>query len=424
MLDWRKLLLVSLVLFLAATTVRLIALVRSTPDFRTDCYYSQDEREYDGLALGLMARGEYRQADPRQGLRVLARSGEPTAFRTPGMPAILAAIHTMFGGGQARARVVLAIGNSLAAPLLFLLCCLLGLRPALSALVGGLLALSPTGVYLSSVFYGEEPSCVILLVVTILTILAERRSSAALIAVAGLILGFGILTRGFLLFIPFTLAVWLFGRGRRRLVIYLLAGSAILPSLWMIRNVTTMGVWALSTESWEAVWLGNNRWARGSWPSQWPEQHQELLQKYPDFDQRDELGQAKVFQLEAKADLRNHPTRQLWLIPRKVAIFFWPRSWMGTDWTFALMLPFFAFGTVLLWRERRSRHLLALIGLPIASVFAVSILAFSDVRYRHPIDAMVFTIGGFGLDWIVARAKRRFGKGGLLASPPPSLDSV
>jgi 4-amino-4-deoxy-L-arabinose transferase-like glycosyltransferase len=383
-----------------------VSLVRARPDFLSNPGFSQDESEYSGLAHGILTSGEFRQPVPRQGLRLLPKAGEPTAFRTPGTPLILTAIYAVFGENPGVARLVLSIGNALVSPLIFLLCLLLGLKLATAVGLGTVWAVAPTSLYLAGALYGEEPSCVILLVIICLVVLAERRQSAALAVCAGLILGFGILTRGFLLFIPFTLSAWLWWRGKKGLLVFLLAGAAALPAAWITRNVATMGLWALSSESWEAVWLGNNRWARGSWPANWHEQHPELLTKYPDFDERDELGQAKVFEQEAKADFREDPWRVMALIPRKTAIFFWPRSWIGTDWAFGLLLPFFAMGTVTLWRDRRSRHLLALIGLPVASVFGVSILAFSDVRYRHPIDSMVFIIAGFGLQWVGAQVLR------------------
>jgi hypothetical protein len=406
--DRRTLILCSALLFILAGTVRVVSLVRARPDLMQKAGFSQDESEYSGLAHGILNGTGFRQAVPRQGLRVVANPGAPTAFRTPGTPTILAAIYAVFGEKPGIARVVLSIVTGLIAPLIFLLVVLLFQRPAIGALLGGLWAIMPTSLFLAGALYGEESASLILLVVLLLAILAERRDSLALMIGAGLILGFGVLTRGFLLFIPFTVGVWLVWRRKPRLALALLVAAALLPTAWAIRNGKTLGVYEMSTESWEAVWLGNNRWARGSWPANWAEQRTELLQKYPNFDQLDEVGTFQVFHREAMADLLGQPRRILWLLPRKVAIFFYPKSWIGTDWVFASMLPFFAVGAVALWRDRRSRHLLALVGLPMASVFAVSLIAFSDVRYRHPIDSLIFILAGVGLDRGVAwwRARR------------------
>jgi hypothetical protein len=418
--DRRTLIVVSTLLFLFAASVRVVWLVQHRPDLLSKPGFSQDESEYSGLARGILAGSGFRQAVPRQGLRALPRTGEPTAFRTPGTPAILATIYKVFGPNPGIARIVLSIATGLVSPLLFLIVVLLFQRPLIGALLGVWWAVLPTSLFLAGVLYGEESSCVILLLVLLLAILAERRGSVPLILMAGLVVGFGVLTRGFLLFTPFTVGLWLVLRGKHRLAVCLLLAASILPGAWVIRNGRTMGVYELSTESWEAVWLGNNRWARGSWPANWADQHREFLVKYPDFDQMNEIGHFRVFEQEAKRELRANPRRVLWLLPRKAAIFFYPKSWIGTDWLYGAMLPFFVAGVVLLWRDRRSRHLLALLGLPIGSVFAVSMIAFSDVRYRHPIDTLIFILGAVGLE----KARTIFAARRQVAPAPSSMTST
>jgi hypothetical protein len=418
--ERRTLLFLSVLLFVVAATIRVVSLVHGRPDLFSNPGLNQDESEYHGLARNILDGKGFRQAVPRQGLRELPRTGEPTAFRTPGMPAILAGIYTVVGDNPGYARVTLSIITAAISPLILILFVLLFRSVVIGAVLGGLWAILPTSLFMSGALYGEEISCLILLVSMLLAILAERSGVAWLVLCAGLLLGFGMLTRGFLLFAPLTLGFWLWRRKRLRLAVWLLAAAAVLPGAWVIRNGRTIGIYELSTESWEAIWLGNNRWARGSWPANWPEQRLELLKKYPNFDQLDEVGHFRVFEAETKAEVFGNPRRIAWLLPRKAVIFFLPRSWMGTDWVFGLTLPFFAVGVWVLARDRQRRHLLALVGLPMASVFAVSLLAFSDVRYRHPIDPLFFFLAGAGAQGLLDRWRRRSGQAQAETTPGPA----
>jgi len=58
---------------------------------------SGDEGEYHALALGLAERGRYSGQPGFNTLLYSPTPGEPTAFRPPGFPAVLAAIYLLSG---------------------------------------------------------------------------------------------------------------------------------------------------------------------------------------------------------------------------------------------------------------------------------------------------------------------------------------
>lgn len=369
-----------------------------------------DEREYDALARQIVAGNGFIQSKSHQGKRALPGTGNPTAFRTPGLPVLLAGIYWMTGRDHGVARLTLLFLTAFTAPLLYLLCLVLFRSESLAVLVACGYASSWTSIHMSGWLMGEEVSTLLVVLALLLTILAERRTSVSLICLAGLLLSMAVLTRGFLLFLPLAPAAWLVARKAKGLALLLLVTAVILPAAWVVRNVVSVGLFTLSTETPEVLWLGNNSWARGSWPGDWLPQHKYLLQRYPNFDRLDEVGHYRVFLSEAASEIIGNPKRVLWLLPRKAVIFFSPVSWMGTDWVLAFFLPFSFVGFLLLWFQPGSRQLLWILGGGIVGVLIVSLMAYADVRHRHPIDPLILILGGVTMREIVSRFVTKGGR--------------
>jgi len=389
---------ISVLLFVCAAAARVAYLRYQTPKLLEKSQsLSYDEAEYSDLAAQI-ASGQfsYIQRLPYQALRSVP-TGQQTAFRTPGFPVVLGLIYSIVGIDPSRGRVILMLLTSLIAPLLFVLYLYL-FGATIPALFCGLCwAFWPTSVVMSGWLYGEETATLLAVVSVLTTAIAARRKSIPLTVAAGLVAGTAILVRGFLILIPLAFGGYLLSRRKPGLAIVMMVSCLALPGAWMVRNLVTLGLPSLSSETTEVLWLGNNAWPRGSWPHDtWEAQHKYLLEKDPNFDSLDDLGVYRVFGREALADLRNHPKHILWLLPRKALIFFGPGSWLGIDWVFALLLPIFAFGMITLWKEK-SRRLLLLLSGPIASSFIVCLLGFPDIRYRHVTDPMFLLLGAIGL---------------------------
>lgn len=157
----------------------------------------------------------------------------------------------------------------------------------------------------------------------------------------------------------------------------------------------------------------------------------ELRARVPDFDALSEAERARVFNREGVREIREHPGRFLWLLPRKVAIFFWPSSYLGMDWVYLALLPLMALGA---WRwvprsrdrgtgpgsgARRGVEVLVLTVGPVAAVIPVVVLTFGDPRFRHPVDPFLFLLGAAGL----VAAVRRVGATGWRWDGRPSPDA-
>jgi hypothetical protein len=399
----------SVLLFVCAATVRVAYIRYKTPALlEKNQSLSYDEAEYSDLAAQISSgQFSYIQRLPYQAVRSVP-TGLPTAFRTPGFPVLLGLIYSLAGVDCSRARVILTLLTSLIAPLLFLLYLYLFGKAVPAVLCGLCWAFWPTSVIMSGWLYGEEMATLLVVVSALTTAIAARRKSVPLAIVAGIVVGAAILVRGFLIFIPLAFGAWLLSTRKQGLAVALIAGCTALPGAWVVRNMVALGLPSLSSETTEVLWLGNNAWARGSWPHDtWEAQHKYLLEKTPNFDSLDDLGVYHVFGRETLADLRNHPGHILWLLPRKAVIFFGPKSWLGIDWVFALLLPFFALGIGILWKQQ-SRSLLLLLTGPIASSLIVCLLGFPDIRYRHVTDPMFLLLGAIGLRAIpITRLRRR-----------------
>ncbi len=355
-----------------------------------------DEGTYHALAVRLS-----------EGRGFVRESGEPTAIRTPGLPATLGLVYLAAGPDLTVARVVLAVVTSLTAPALYGLCLALFGSASLALLAGVSWAVLPTSRRLAGALLCEPLAALLLVLAVLLTIRAERRHSSFLAGSAGLVLGFAVLTRVFLLPVLVAPLAWLVARGSRRQAAVLLAATGLILGAWAARNVVRMGAFTLSTQT-GVVWQGNNAWARGSWPGDWAPQGAHLLAKYPDLVRMNEVGRSRLFVREAVNEVVSHPGRILWLLPRKLLIFLSPWSYLGFDWLYAGLLPFSLLGTLHLAMRPGYRHTLWLLGVPVLGVLVVCLVVFGDPRFRHPVDPLIIVLASVGLaeaaSWLGIRA--------------------
>ena len=371
-----------------------------------------DEPEHIELAQSLISGKGFAYAD-----------GKPTAWRTPGFPLYLAFIYRAAGEDLIIIRAFLLLLNCLITPLLFWFTWLLFKDNLTASLAGVLWTFNWNSYSLATAILGEEPAALFLLSGFISGVYALRRRSILLAMLAGLLVGFSILSRGYLLSALIILPIWYLAndRGGKKLALASLTAALLILFGWMGRNAAQMGSFTLSTEGAEVVWIGNNAWARGSWDG-WSShqltnesspQTQYLLQKYPDINALDEVARAGVFAGEAVNELVNHPQRVIWLLPRKMLVYFSPTSYLGFDWIYLLTLPFFIVGCVLLLLRREQRHLFWLLCSPVFGVLAVCLLTFGDPRFRHPVDTVIVVVASYGTTAIVRLVSPAGVKNGL-----------
>lgn len=337
-------------------------------------------------------------SDESQSLdEALHANGVPTGRRTPGLPLVLAGIYWIGGHGYPLMRLVLAIITSLTGPALYCLCLLVFGRRSIAFLAGLVWPISPTGRYLAGLLYGEALSALVLVVGLVLTVLTDRLRSLLFAVSAGVTLGYAVLIRPYLLLAVLGPAAWLVVRKSRREAVVLLLVVSVILGAWGIRNGVRVGTFSLTTET-EPLWGGNSAWARGAFAGDWASQEAYLSSKYPGFDRLDEAGRSRLYLREAISEVLRNPVRILWLLPRKVVIFFSPSSYLvGFDWLYAILLPFSLLGGVWLARQREARHTLWLVAYPVFGVLAVCLLTYGDSRVRHPVDTLLVILAGVGL---------------------------
>src|SRR5262249_21454292 len=245
--------------------------------------------------------------------------GQPTAYRSPVLPAVLAAHYLLFGPSPTYPRITLSLFSAATC----ILIALLGRQFGYSA--AGLIAASLWAVWPPAVFgpYGAdrfypETLAVFLLVGHIVAVASLSHTPSTLRAIiAGSLLGLAVLTRGYLLFL-LPLVILYIGvapiKRARRLATITALGAVVIFGSWIIRNWIVMGKPVLTTQT-EAFYLGNNAWARGSFNGDLFElgtkapQLQALEQKHPDIWRMSEIERSEIWTREGVRCAVANPSR-------------------------------------------------------------------------------------------------------------------
>lgn len=190
-----------------------------------------DAQDYNHLALGLLERGEF-----------VDQHGRLTSLRPPLYPAMIAAIYRVFGSENYAA--VRAVQSLLS--LLTVVCVYILGREVYSRRVGLWAAAGvcfyPSLLGFNNLLLSETVFTLFVVAITLAVVLAVRRESVGLLALAGVLIGLGALVRSILwLFGPllsvYLFVVWRGGRRRRFLVAAVpLALFAIALAPWSYRN--------------------------------------------------------------------------------------------------------------------------------------------------------------------------------------------
>jgi 4-amino-4-deoxy-L-arabinose transferase-like glycosyltransferase len=202
-------------------------------------YWSQDDRDYIGLAFHLHAG-------------YFGDSGywfDRGLLRTPVFPFTLRAIFDIFGTHYVAVVAFNALVGTATAFLTYRLArLLLPDRYALGAAF--LVAIDPASIVFSNLMLTETLFAFLLTAALLLLVLGLEREQAWPAAAAGVVLGVGILTRPVAEYLPLVLGLILYATRRRVAVVLaaaLVAGAAIPAGAWAIRNHAKTGVATIST---------------------------------------------------------------------------------------------------------------------------------------------------------------------------------
>jgi hypothetical protein len=228
-------------LVLIAFTVRL-GFVAATPDYRP----AHDDGKYDRLACTIAVSGTYPQS--WSGLTARSCGGpskggsEPSAFRPPGYPALLAGVYVISAPVTADRWTAGRIAQAMLGTLLAALTGLLGARVWCRRV--GLVALAIAALAPPLIVVGGSLSSDLLfstlVVGAVLAALAASPGSLRWIALAGALVGLAALTRpqGLLLLAPLSVAAWRAAGARQALVV--VGAALVVVTPWTVRNAVEM----------------------------------------------------------------------------------------------------------------------------------------------------------------------------------------
>ena len=367
-----------------------------------DAPLSGDEPKYNSLATQILEGKGFTNED-----------GQPTAWRTPGFPLLLAAIYSIQGTNYIYAKYTLVLMSSLGVLAIYWLSFLISKEHQIALFSAIAWTFSYSNIVFASNMIGETSATLFMMTAFCAFIISlNKRPYVELtgIAFAGLLVGMAILTRGYLLLAIFCLPALLLSQRRGKLAVLSLLFAVLIPFGWIIRNYITLGSPTLSTETYEVVWLGNNSWTSGSFNGDYfqpnSEQKNYIIERHHGFpEEMNEVERAEVFRREAANEVLNNPLRILWLIPRKLAVFLNPKSYIGFDWAYLVCIPFSILGLLLILKDKNKRNWFWIIACPIICVAIICSITFGDTRFRFTVDFGFFILAAVGLNWLLSKIK-------------------
>lgn len=389
-----------------------------------------DNGHYFGIARSLLLGQGYTDSSPEI---MTVRPGEPTYVRTPGMPLLYTLPLFLFCGDtgyEVTEANVSLVWLFLYLVDLSLLClgavyfcklCQLVLADVRLGLLGGFLyVIWPAHlVFLSPSLTKFTPETIVApLVVLLFYLLLSRRPVVSSGLVGGLVLGFCLLTRVYLVLLPvFLLAASAFvgDRAVRQKIWLVLLVSTVVFLPWPVRNYLVFHDFAPSSQGGILLWFGNNAEARGSIDGRMydeglsnPEKFPllaDLERKYPGLVQEHRYSETEakaILQKEALGWMKANPATVLWLWVRKLAITFYPANFGSSSINVLTALVFLLFVPGLLlylfqWSRGAAPGDIAVLTLPILVGCLVNILFFAEYRTRMAMEPFMMLFALYGI---------------------------
>jgi 4-amino-4-deoxy-L-arabinose transferase-like glycosyltransferase len=367
-----------------ALVVRLVVALSWAPAVEADA------ADYDRLAVALS-----------QGQGYVGPDGQPTAWRPPLYPGLMAAVYAVAGHRPVAVRVVQAVVGTALVGAVYLL------GQAVLGPTAGLLAAAFTAVDLASVFavsrlLSEALFSLLLVLSSLLVVWAAAASPGSrrgriLGLAAGVTVALGALTRGVFLLYPLALVpVWIWAGRDRRVMGAFLVGFVLALVPWTVRNQAVMHAFVpVATQGGATLYAGNrpvDGWILGFVPDDAQTRQAALL---PEPEASSHLVGAT-----ARA-LLDDPAAVPWLTVLKSAYFWVPLDWEILPWygafnpTYAFLLLWTAVGAV--WALGRADRREALrsawpLWLPVAYMFALALVFYGSPRFRLPVEPL-FALG-------------------------------
>lgn len=342
--------------------------------------------------------------------------GGPTAFRMPGYPLVLAAVHLALAGTWGPVVVLQIIVSLGTVVLVYEIGQLLCPNTSVPLLAAVLVAFNPLLV-LSSI--SILPETLAIAAVTFCVWLMIRGLSRTGYLWLGMALAVSLYLKPTLVGFVLVMLLLLIGRQLVRanresgavvqtILPTILVGLMLLP--WTIRNFATMQSFVpLTTSGGSNLYGGNNSLADGGYVSSQP---------YV-LTGMDEVSSDRLLRQQALDWIRHHSGKFLLLIPAKAARFFWPLS-LGTGGMIdvppiasivillatALFYGLGLHGIWRIWRAGKRWEALVVLTVPL-SLLIPSLIAFGSTRFALPAMPSLSVVAAVGLVTLADRVKRR-----------------
>ncbi|RKZ34510.1 hypothetical protein DRQ33_01985 [bacterium] len=236
----------------------------------------------------------------------IARTGtfsihnEPTAYRTPGYPAVLGIIYYIWGEKAIFGYILNAILGTLA---ILLLALILQKYTSGWKTVIWAFALFPEHILYTNTL-ATEILFQMLILLWLFLIIKRKNIFSAMVA------GIMIYVRSVALFLPLLPIFWDRKHWKRYFAMWIIAMGLVAP--WVIRNNIVMNSPTISTNFWVNLWIGNSSESYGGY----------FDPQHPDFST--EIEQEKWFRQKLLSDIMKNPFRPLLLLPLKFTYFTFP----------------------------------------------------------------------------------------------------
>lgn len=373
-------------------------------------YY--DEEVYVGLAHRLVAGQGY-----------TLDGVNPTAYRPPGYPFLLAAVDRL-GGGIVVMRLIGVAALAGAALLAYRLAERVHSRVA-GAVAAVLVAFFPLLVFTADTLYPQVPALFALLLVLWLALRAVelpagwRRRLAA--AGAGLAAGLLILAVPTFALSVLAIAVWLLWSrstraAARRVVPLLLVATALLPGAWCLRNAARLHAFVpVSTNNGINLILGNSEGVSAGGGRVGDIQQYERAAAARGLS---EVEQDKFYRTAAVTWIREHPGEAVVLYGEKVLNNFSFRNELATSGqnntvqdaisaiSYYPLLLLFVLRAALLGRWRLTGLERLLIGLVLGNVLLLAVF-YTRLRFRVPLDGLMLITSAAALAELARPSRHR-----------------
>ncbi len=358
--------------------------------------------------------------------------GRPFGQWPPGYVFLLSMVYRVFGTQPLAGEFVNALIGTATVPLIHAVA-LRALGKVEARFCALAMAFLPGQIFFADVLMSE--ALFVFMIVTVLWLLVSREANVQTAALLGVLIGFGVLTRGegpLMFLMP--LAAWWPKLGRRQLAerMAVMGGIAVLCVVpWTLRNQSVFGQFIpVSTNFGSTFWAGHNPTATGE-------------QTYPPASLTSQAGpsnarfyqieQSKLLQRAATDWIQKNPLKDVSLIPWRLlgmaqgdgdAIYYWvnktgdgkkplSKVWADRLATFGdvgwyLLLTGFLTSLIVFGRSMlRNSVLRACAAYMTGSLLLFSIVLYGQFRYHIPLEPLMVLMTAPLVAQILAVRRRR-----------------